>query len=309
MDFPFHRQRVGLRAIILGAALIACLSSASFAEIRLHMAIDSVAAIEGDSLCIVNVYVDNPSDTIAAFSVIIQMDGNDYAQFRPAPVDTQGTLVSGWEFITTRMLTPQTLKIIGIADYYPGGPPAHNPGIPPQTGGILLKLQIRTFDHVVLPMDSMVVLLTNWRMLDMVNFSDPNGQLIGTVTTTEIDTSYFACIQWNDTICTSWVRTYDPLEADSTSVDTFYVTAYDTTLSRFDDGKIQVLFRSGDANGSHSVNVGDAVYLINYIFKAGPQPPMRFAGDCNCDANVNVGDAVRIINYVFKGSPQPRCLH
>jgi hypothetical protein len=29
----------------------------------------------------------------------------------------------------------------------------------------------------------------------------------------------------------------------------------------------------GDANGDGTVNVADAVYLINYIFKGGPPPP------------------------------------
>jgi len=146
-------------------------------------------------------------------------------------------------------------------------------------------------------------------MLDFTNFSDEKGHLIGTVTTTRVDTSYFDCTQWNGNNCINWLQTYDPQNADSTSIDTILVTSYDTTLVRFDYGKIQVLFRSGDANGSHGINVGDAVYLINYIFKSGPQPPMKFAGDCNCDINVNIGDAVQVINCVFKGAPLPRCLH
>jgi hypothetical protein len=63
----------------------------------------------------------------------------------------------------------------------------------------------------------------------------------------------------------------------------------------------------GDANGDGEVNVGDAVYLISYVFKGGPQPtPYEFcSGDANCDCTVNVGDAVYIISYVFKGGPAP----
>jgi hypothetical protein len=63
----------------------------------------------------------------------------------------------------------------------------------------------------------------------------------------------------------------------------------------------------GDANGDGQVNVGDAVYLIAYIFKQGP-PPVLYAtcsGDANCDCTCNVGDAVYIISYVFKGGPPP----
>ncbi len=61
----------------------------------------------------------------------------------------------------------------------------------------------------------------------------------------------------------------------------------------------------GDANGDGSVNVGDAVFLINFVFKQGPAPDPLLSGDANCDASANVGDAVYIINFVFKGGPAP----
>jgi hypothetical protein len=63
----------------------------------------------------------------------------------------------------------------------------------------------------------------------------------------------------------------------------------------------------GDANGDLQINVGDAVYLISYVFKGGP-PPVPYAvcsGDANGDCQCNVGDAVYIISYVFKGGPPP----
>ena len=63
----------------------------------------------------------------------------------------------------------------------------------------------------------------------------------------------------------------------------------------------------GDANNDGSVNVGDAVYIINYVFKSGPVPPCKCEGDANGDNAINVGDAVYIINYVFKSGPAPIC--
>lgn len=61
----------------------------------------------------------------------------------------------------------------------------------------------------------------------------------------------------------------------------------------------------GDANGDETINIGDAVYLINYIFKGGPAPDPVCVGDANGDDTVNIGDAVYLINYIFKGGPAP----
>jgi len=63
----------------------------------------------------------------------------------------------------------------------------------------------------------------------------------------------------------------------------------------------------GDVNHNGFVEVGDAVYLIAYIFKAGPMPEIIEAGDPNCDGFINVGDAVYLINYIFKGGMEPCC--
>lgn len=63
----------------------------------------------------------------------------------------------------------------------------------------------------------------------------------------------------------------------------------------------------GDANHDNGVNVGDAVFLINHVFKSGPAPQCRQEGNVNGDASVNVGDAVFLINRVFKSGPAPTC--
>ncbi|MFH1700597.1 MAG: T9SS type A sorting domain-containing protein [Candidatus Zixiibacteriota bacterium] len=61
----------------------------------------------------------------------------------------------------------------------------------------------------------------------------------------------------------------------------------------------------GDADGNGTINVGDAVYLVNYCFK-GQRPPIPInAGDANTDENVNVGDVVYLINYIFRYGPPP----
>jgi hypothetical protein len=64
-------------------------------------------------------------------------------------------------------------------------------------------------------------------------------------------------------------------------------------------------YLAGDANNDRSVNVGDAVYIINNVFKQGPAPLPLEAGDSNCDGGVNVGDAVHLISHIFKRGDPP----
>jgi hypothetical protein len=61
----------------------------------------------------------------------------------------------------------------------------------------------------------------------------------------------------------------------------------------------------GDANSDQAVNVADAVFLINYVFKGGPEPVPVCIGDANGDGVVNIGDAVYLIAHIFSGGPPP----
>ena len=64
----------------------------------------------------------------------------------------------------------------------------------------------------------------------------------------------------------------------------------------------------GDANGDEAVNLADAVYIINYVFKGGPPPDPPASGDANGDGAADLADAVYIINFIFKGGLPPVCL-
>lgn len=66
-------------------------------------------------------------------------------------------------------------------------------------------------------------------------------------------------------------------------------------------------YKAGDANTDGSTNIGDAVFLVKFVFGGGLQPYPYLAGDANCDYTPNVGDAVYLINFVFKGGDAPCC--
>lgn len=88
---------------------------------------------------------------------------------------------------------------------------------------------------------------------------------------------------------------------DSTFLDAGYVTYRPRVVA----GSISLGSLCGDADGDGIVNLADAVFLINYIFKGGPPPEPMEIGDVNLDGDVNVGDPVYLVNYIFRGGPEP----
>jgi hypothetical protein len=66
-------------------------------------------------------------------------------------------------------------------------------------------------------------------------------------------------------------------------------------------------FVRGDCNGDGVVGPADVVYLLNYLFRAGPAPDPLWVGDCNCNDIVGPEDIVFLINYLFRGGPVPEC--
>ena len=82
-------------------------------------------------------------------------------------------------------------------------------------------------------------------------------------------------------------------------------TVMDKILGWF--GIFKPSFLHGDANGDGVLDLGDVVYLVNYLYKDGPAPTPLDAGDANGDGEVDLGDVVYLINYLFKDGPAPPC--
>jgi hypothetical protein len=70
--------------------------------------------------------------------------------------------------------------------------------------------------------------------------------------------------------------------------------------------ELKTFFR-GDANGDGRIDVGDPIYVLNYLFKGDDPPTPYEAGDANCNGTVDLGDAVYLLGYLFKGGPAPSC--
>lgn len=63
----------------------------------------------------------------------------------------------------------------------------------------------------------------------------------------------------------------------------------------------------GDADSSGSVDVGDFVYLINYLNHGGPAPKPLDAGDPDCSGAVDSDDLDYLGDYLFSYGPEPCC--
>jgi len=63
---------------------------------------------------------------------------------------------------------------------------------------------------------------------------------------------------------------------------------------------------TGDTNEDGLVDIGDVVFLINYLYKSGPPSNPLALSDVNGDCLTDIGDVVYLINYLFKGGLQPR---
>ncbi len=63
--------------------------------------------------------------------------------------------------------------------------------------------------------------------------------------------------------------------------------------------------RCGDADGNTSLNISDAVRLINFIFAGAAAPNPICRGDADGNGAINISDAVRLINYIFAGAAAP----
>ena len=64
-------------------------------------------------------------------------------------------------------------------------------------------------------------------------------------------------------------------------------------------------FKRGDADAVGVINLTDGVFLLNFLFLGGPEPPCLDAADVNDDGVLNITTAVFVFNWLFLGGPLP----
>ena len=71
-----------------------------------------------------------------------------------------------------------------------------------------------------------------------------------------------------------------------------------------------VSYICGDINGDQAeqIDIADLVYLVDYMFSGGPEPPEINAADMNASGGViDIADLVVLVDYMFTGGAPPVC--
>ncbi len=61
----------------------------------------------------------------------------------------------------------------------------------------------------------------------------------------------------------------------------------------------------GDVTGDGNIDVSDAIFLLNYLYKGGQAPNPMGRGDVTGDELIDITDAIYLLNYLYKGGPPP----
>ena len=63
----------------------------------------------------------------------------------------------------------------------------------------------------------------------------------------------------------------------------------------------------GDASGNGAINILDATFMINYLYKGGAAPDPLESADMNGSGGINILDVTYLISYLYMGGPAPIC--
>jgi hypothetical protein len=327
---------------------------------QLQVIVSDTVGHSGQKNSHISVYMDNYVDTIAGFTVWLQLDRPDIIKFQtdldtvvdttwwhcktysgpncidsvsvPADsnvtkwrvidtveaqignIDTVGSLIRGWEYVTTRSLSGlgSDLLVTGLANRL-GGPTT--PPRPPQTGGKLFTLFADVLHIPDTLQDRTVRIYIQHDFMDKFSFSKPSGASIGITYEYRPDTVCWRCFQYIGSTCVDMRKVvFPPCDSQSYEIDT--VAVLDETKVILIDGSLTVLpgccsgFTGNvDGDGGDLTDISDLAAIIDFLFFSGS------VSDCldevNADASpakeVDISDLQRLIDFLFFNVDLPQC--
>ncbi len=92
-----------------------------------------------------------------------------------------------------------------------------------------------------------------------------------------------------------------------TSVASLTVIGNDTTMVDV-VLEFQCPYVPGDVNNDGSdPNVDDLTYLVDYLFRGGPVPPVWGSANVDGLSEIDVADLTYLVDFLFRGGPAPHC--
>ena len=67
----------------------------------------------------------------------------------------------------------------------------------------------------------------------------------------------------------------------------------------------QQIFIRGSSNGDSRVDIGDPIFILNFLFNGDAEPAPMMSADANDDGRVDIGDSIYLLSYLFLGGPPP----
>jgi hypothetical protein len=303
--------------IAIAAALLACLAAltgpAAKAQIVLETWVPDTLVDASDGSGMISVYARNHYDSVAGFAVQLYVTEPGTITFN-TDVELEGTAIYNWEFADASLVNgdPRRIRIIGLADL--PTPTEITPPMPPQPGDRpLVRIGINVHNPPDSGVQTSTMIEIEHHNLQVYAFSDPQGQLIGTVQDSVKDTVYWNCLEWNadSTECLEWEWLEEPQGPDDSFLVVWRPISYlDTSAVAISDGVVVVggAYLCGDVNGDWTgPNISDLVYLVSYMFGGGPEPAASATADCLGDWTVDVADLVCFVSFMFQSGTPPAC--
>lgn len=111
------------------------------------------------------------------------------------------------------------------------------------------------------------------------------------------------------------VHAYDSVGLFSVRLTCFLncdVATYSDSITYPDYISVICCANRGDidhSNGGTPIDIADLVYLVDFMFNSGPEPPCNDEADIDGSGGIDISDLVYLVDFMFSGGPgPPACL-